>query len=88
MRESSNDASEIVSQLTIINPKVFIKKPLILNLPEIASPSSFYLTKKFYKSEEDLLKSIEKILNKKLKRYLKKNLLPHDVPDQNFTGPF
>ena len=81
-------SSEIVSQLTIINPKVFIKKPLILNLPEIASPSSFYLTKKFYKSEEDLLKSIEKILNKKLKRYLKKNLLPHDVPDQNFTGPF
>tara|TARA_B100000161_G_scaffold260046_1_gene226648 strand:+ start:1403 stop:2458 length:1056 start_codon:yes stop_codon:yes gene_type:complete len=81
-------SSEIVSQLTIINPKVFKKKPLILNLPEIASPSSFYLTKKFYKSEEDLLKSIEKILNKKLKRYLKKNLLPHDVPDQNFTGPF
>ncbi len=81
-------SSEIVSQLTIINPKVFIKKPLILNLPEIASPSSFYLTKKFYKSEEDLLKSIEKILNKKLKRYLKKNLLPHDVPDLNFTGPF
>ena len=81
-------SSEIVSQLTIINPKVFIKKPLILNLPEIPSPSSFYLTKKFYKSEEDLLKSIEKILNKKLKRYLKKNLLPHDVPDQNFTGPF
>ena len=81
-------SSEIVSQLTAINPKVFKKKPLILNLPEIASPSSFYLTKKFYQSEDNLLKSIEKILHKKLKRYLKKNLLPHDVPDQNFTGPF
>jgi len=81
-------SSEIVSQLTAINPKVFKKKPLILNLPEIASPSSFYLTKKFYQSEDNLLKSIERILNKKLKRSLKKNLLPHDVPDQNFTGPF
>ena len=81
-------SSEIVSQLTAINPKVFKKKPLILNLPDIASPSSFYLTKKFYQSEDNLLKSIERILNKKLKRSLKKNLLPHDVPDQNFTGPF
>tara|TARA_A100001388_G_scaffold269570_1_gene246044 strand:- start:417 stop:1472 length:1056 start_codon:yes stop_codon:yes gene_type:complete len=81
-------SSEIVSQLTAINPEVFKKKPLILNLPEIASPSSFYLTKEFYQSEDNLLKSIEKILNKKLKRYLKKNLIPHDVPDQNFTGPF
>ena len=81
-------SSEIGSQLTAINPKVFKKKPLILNLPEIASPSSFYLTKEFYQSEDNLLKSIEKILNKKLKRYLKKNLIPHDVPDQNFTGPF
>ena len=81
-------SSEIVSQLTVINPKVFKKKPLILNLPEIASPSSYYLTKEFYQSEDNLLKSIEKILNKKLKRYLKKNFIPHDVPDQNFTGPF
>ena len=81
-------SSEIVSQLTAINPKVFRKKPLILNLPEIASPSSFYLTKNFYQSEDNLLKSIERILNKKLKRSFKKNLLPHDVPDQNFTGPF
>ena len=81
-------SSEIVSQLTVINPKVFKKKPLILNLPEIASPSSYYLTKEFYQSEDNLLKSIEKILNKKLKRYLKKNLIPHDVPDKNFTGPF
>lgn len=81
-------SSEILSQLTIIDPKIFKSKPIILNLPEIASPSSFYLSKQFYKTENDLVKSIEKILKKKIIKYFKKNLLPHDVPDQNFTGPF
>lgn len=81
-------SSEILSQLTVIDPKIFKNKPIILNLPEIASPSSFYLTKQFYKTENDLVKSIEKILKKKIIKYFKKSLLPHDVPDQNFTGPF
>lgn len=81
-------SSEIISQLATINPKVFKEKPIVLSLPEIASPSSYFLTKKFYNSAEDLLKSVEKILKKKLKRYIKKNNLAHDVPDINFTGPF
>ena len=81
-------SSEIVSQLAQINSKIFKKTPVILNLPEIATPSSFFLTKKFYKSDEDIIKSIEKILSKKIRRYFKQNILPHDVPDINFKGPF
>lgn len=81
-------SSEIISQLIKIDSRIFNQPPIALNLPEIASPTSFNLTKKFYNSSKDLIIAIEKILNKKIKLYFYKNNLPHDIPDQNFKGPF
>ena len=84
-------SSEIVSQLICMDEKIFKSKPILLNLPDIASPASYNLTKKYYHSDKKIISLIEKILNKKIKTYpkIKKNInFHHDIPDPNFTGPF
>ncbi len=81
---------DIISQLILKDNNIFKTEPVNLSLPDIPSPTSYYLSKNFYNSSSVILKKIEKILNKKLK---KKNLsegklIHHDVPDINFSGPF
>lgn len=81
-------SSEIVSQLTQLDSKIFKKEPLILNLPDIPSPTSYELTKNYYNSSLKIIKSIEYVLEKKFKFKIKIDKLPHDIPDINFKGPF
>tara|TARA_Y100000768_G_scaffold359011_1_gene315205 strand:+ start:521 stop:1585 length:1065 start_codon:yes stop_codon:yes gene_type:complete len=81
---------DIISQLVLKNKNIFNAEPVNLSLPDIPSPTSYYLSKNFYNSSSVIIKKIEKILNKKISQ---KNInieksIHHDVPDMNFSGPF
>ena len=81
---------DIISQLVLKNKNIFKAEPINLSLPDIPSPTSYYLSKNFYNSSLVIIKKIEKILNKKIsqKNINKEKSLHHDVPDMNFSGPF
>jgi len=82
-------SNDIISQLVIKDKNIFKKSPITLLLPEIPSPSSFYLTKSFYHSSSNIIKNIEILVNKKIKFEKKIDFYKyHDIPDSNFSGPF
>ena len=78
--------SEIISELVSKEKKIFREEPEYLALPDIPSPTSFYLTKNYYNTSEKILKTIGKILKRKIKFNKNNNL--HDIPDPDFKGPF
>jgi len=82
-------SSEILSQIFRSCFNDLKSKPEILSLPHVPQPSSFGLTKNFYKDHVDIIKIVKKILriNKNI-RFKKNKRLFHDVPDKTFTGPF
>jgi pyruvate/2-oxoglutarate/acetoin dehydrogenase E1 component len=78
--------SEIISELISLKKDLFKKEPIYLALPDIPSPASFYLTKKYYNTSQKILKSIGRLVNKKID--FKNNEVFHDIPDPAFKGPF
>lgn len=78
--------SEIISQLIQIEKNIFKKEPILLTIPEIPSPSSFYLTKDYYHNEKSIVCAFEKLLGKRINCYFPTKL--HDIPDPAFKGPF
>ena len=86
VNEFCSFGSEVIAQLIRQDKTVFKKEPVYLSLPDIPTPTSYYLTKKYYHSEETIINTIGKILSKNI-RY-KKNIIKHDVPDSSFRGPF
>ena len=79
--------SEILSQLLREKKIKFIKPPILLTLPDIASPTSTYYTKQYYISKKDIIKKIKLLTGKKFKIKFNENI-PHDIPDSSFKGPF
>ena len=82
-------SSEILSQ-TYRNCFGYLKsKPEILALPHVPQPTSFGLTKNFHNDYTDVIKAVKKILKINKNIIFKKNKrIFHDVPDDNFKGPF
>jgi pyruvate/2-oxoglutarate/acetoin dehydrogenase E1 component len=78
--------SEILSQIFLDKNIKLSKSPLLLTLPDIPAPTSSFYTKDYYISKEDILKNIEKLINKKIN--IKMTNIIHDVPDSKFKGPF
>jgi acetoin:2,6-dichlorophenolindophenol oxidoreductase subunit beta len=76
----------LISELVSKKKNIFKKEPINLNLPDIPSPTSYYLSKEFYNSSEDIFKEIAKLMNKKIE--LPKDTHKHDIPDPKFRGPF
>jgi len=76
----------IISELVSKKKNIFIKEPVNLNLPDIPTPTSHYLTKNFYHNSRQVLKEISNLVNKKI--YFQKKIELHDVPDPEFRGPF
>ena len=79
--------SEILSQLYREKNIKLTKPPLLLTLPDIPSPTSTFYTKDFYIKKSDIINSITKLTEKKIKYNSIDNYL-HDVPDSKFKGPF
>ena len=76
----------LISELISKKNNIFKSEPINLTLPDIPSPSSFYLTKDFYNSEKKILKSISKLVVKKIN--YNHDIKIHDIPDPSFRGPF
>lgn len=86
-------ASEIITQVVEAGPKVvqLDSPPVRVTYPDYPSASSPSLTKNFYNGPYDICKGIEQALGKELPLdpiadYQAARV--HDVPDQNFKGPF
>ena len=82
--ESFSVSSEIIS---IINSKNINFRTLKIGNPDIPTPTSYFLTSKYY---PDINKTIKKILNflKVDFKFKKTDPLNHDIPNKNFKGPF
>jgi len=78
--------SEILSLISLDNDIKLSKKPVLLSLPDISSPTSFDYTKKYYISDKKILNAISLISGKKIIKNKKSGL--HDIPNENFKGPF
>jgi pyruvate dehydrogenase E1 component beta subunit len=78
-------SSEIISRL---NQQNFFFSSKIISLPDQPVPTSFYLTKKYYPSIEEIYKEILSFLNIKNKFKIKITKGLHDVPGEWFSGPF
>ena len=79
---------DIISTLVEKNITIFKCAPKLLTLPDIHTPTSYFLTKNYYNDTNKIIQNIEKILNKKIKIKFSKKKFPHDVPDNKFNGPF
>lgn len=82
-------ASEIIS---IVNEYCFTKlkfKPIRLTVPDIPEPTSYELTKFYYKGHNDIINKFSEIFKKKI-NFLKDIAQPlhHDIPGNYFKGPF
>ena len=83
-------SSEIIS-LVSENKKISLKtKPKRIGINDSPIPSSRALAKYCYPNENEIIKSVCHMLNKKFnKNKLKKlSLEKTDIPDKSFTGPF
>lgn len=80
-------ASDIAAKIYNLNFGL-IKKPIeILALPLYPEPTSYGMTKTYYKTHLDISISINKLLNKQLPLPVSSGN-PHDVPGDWFKGPF
>ena len=83
-------AGEIIARVSMECFKSLRQAPKRLALPNFPTPTSFALTKFFYKRAEDVIKMVGDILKKSFQtdELGKKQILPHDVPGDYFKGPF
>lgn len=84
-------SSEIITRVMEKNYNILKNAPARLTMPDVPEPTSFALTKNFYINHTDIIKKVIDILkiNKKIikKLNLKKHKF-HDVPNDEFKGPF
>ena len=82
-------AGEIIARISMNFFKFLKCPPIRIALPDAPTPTSFGLTKDFYPGQIQIIKSILKIVNKKVSidRTLSNSIL-HDVPGDWFKGPF
>lgn len=78
-------SSEIISRL---NQKGIIFNSKIISIPDYPSPTSFFLTKKYYPSINKIYNEILYFLGKKFKVKIDRDNDLHDVPGNWFEGPF
>jgi pyruvate dehydrogenase E1 component beta subunit len=86
--EFGSIGNDIVAKLSIKYFNHLKSQPRIIALPNIHSPTSYALTKDYYKDAKDIISEVSKIFNKNIKLYnfMEKN--HHDIPGEWFKGPF
>ena len=88
--ETGSVAGEIIARVTMECFDKFKSPPRRLALPDFPTPTSFSLTKGFYKRAEDIIDTTATIfeLNIKGNELIDRGEVPHDVPGDWFKGPF
>ena len=77
-------SSEIVARMK--NENINFRSLVIAN-PDFPTPTSYFLTKKFYPQTNEIIKKINIFLKLNFKVYNETGKF-HDIPDQDFIGPF
>ncbi len=86
--EFGSIASDIVSKVVIDNFNILENAPKIIALCNNHCPTSYELTKEYYKDAKNIVEEISKVFNKtaNLENFMKKE--HHDIPGNWFKGPF
>ncbi len=87
---SGSISAEIIARVCMKCHGKLFKAPLRIALPDFPTPTSFSMTKHFYRGAEDIVIEVMKLFGKNIKKEvlkIKKNF-PHDVPGDWFKGPF
>ena len=83
-------SSEIISKIATECHHDLDEPPCKLAMPDIASPTSFGLTSKYYFGAKEIFYKVTEMLKKEIhfdeKQFVKDH--PHDVPGEWFSGPF
>ena len=86
--EFGSIGSDIVAKISMKYFNVLKCAPKIIALPDIHSPTSYNLTKKYYQDAKDIVIEIGKIFNIDIDTSKFMNKIHHDVPGDWFKGPF
>ncbi|KKS85427.1 MAG: pyruvate dehydrogenase E1 component subunit beta [Candidatus Gottesmanbacteria bacterium GW2011_GWA1_43_11] len=83
-------SAEIITQVVEHQFNALRTAPLRLGLPDIPTPTTPALTKNFYPGPREIAQAVLQLTGKKadLNRLFPQSQLPHDIPDNSFTGPF
>ena len=84
-------SSEIITNIMERDHNILKNSPARLTMPDIPEPTSFALTKNFYITHLEIIKKVLNILNinqNKLKKLKITKTKYHDVPNEEFKGPF
>ena len=83
-------AGEIVARVSMECFKALKGAPQRLACADFPTPTSFSLTKEFYKGSEDIAEIIGTMLGKEVDLTIlrESRTWPHDVPGDWFKGPF
>jgi len=89
-QEFGSVSGEIVARVTTDLFSFLKSAPQRLAQPDHASPTSFALTKDYYRRSEDIAQIVANMLEKTIDRnaLASKRKHPHDVPGDWFKGPF
>jgi pyruvate dehydrogenase E1 component beta subunit len=81
---------EIIARVCMNCFRDLKQAPQRIALPDYPTPTSFSLTKHFYRGAKDIIRTVAEMLNKKIKIETADigETLPHDVPGDWFKGPF
>lgn len=86
--EFGSIGNDIVADISIKYFSVLKSAPKIIALPNIHAPTSYSLTKDYYKDAKDIIIEISKIFNIQINLYNIMNKVHHDIPGEWFKGPF
>jgi len=83
-------AGEIIARVTMECFDKLKGAPRRIALPDVPTPTSFELTKSFYKRAEDIVTTAGKMLSKNIdvSSIIENRKFPHDIPGNWFKGPF
>lgn len=88
-------AAEVITRVIENGFKYLKSPPQRISLPDIPTPSTPSLTKDFYPTNTNIIKTVLDMVGKDendldiiLNHEQKANSIPSDVPDLSFTGPF
>ena len=87
--ESFSIGSDIIAKVTMNCFNQLYTPPKLLGLPDFPSPTSYGLTKPYYKNANDIIKCILTMLKQPLNpTLLFSSNQHHDIPGEWFKGPF
>jgi len=86
--EFGSVATDIVAKISMKYHDILKMAPNLIALPNIPSPTSYSLTKEYYKDAKDIVFEISKMFGKtvNLDNFMEKT--HHDIPGDWFKGPF